>query len=748
VNENSGSQTVLNFATQISPSNAYPPVADEINQAVHFNVVGDTNTALFAVPPAIDSRGTLTYTLNPKVDSTAQITVDLQDNGGTANGGADTSLTQTFDIAVNFVNQPPSITQLGPKQVVTEDSGLKTVTGFAAASPGSGPTEAGQHVSYIVTAANPALFAPNGQPAINPSGTLTFTPGLHVFGTTTVTVVAKDDGGTANGGVDTSPPTSFRVEIDQVNHAPTLAQPIPAVNVNENGPDYTLSNLANVFDDVDLDLGLGDPMTLSLGSNSNSGLLSASLSGSNPATASLTLHLLKNQFGTATVNLIATDQAGSVTDPITVTVNQVNQPPSFVAGGDVTVLLNTGPVALQNWATQISNNPNPPGATLTFVVTKDTNPGLFSVLPAIDAGTGTLTFTPAANESGTAQITVVLQNSGGIANGGQDTSSAKTFQIDVLGLPSAADHSYLLSTSTTNSVATDEGLLVGASDPNALPLTAVVVTPPSAGTLKLNADGSFTYSEAAGFPGTDSFTYRVTDGQTSSSVKTVNLTSDQAAILTKLYQQVLGRAPDAGGLAYWTRQIEFGQPYGAAAQGFFESDEHLDPIVETYYQEFLLRPADPQGLAYWTGQWQADGGPEQVVAGMITSPEFFASAAAAHPDLSANAAWVTSLYQRLLNRPPDDAGLAYWTGKLESGALTPTDVVNSFEYSQENFGNLTTEFFNLYLGRNPTDSELATYVQQFEQGATESDIQTEIINLPEYQTTPAAPPAGTAKRLS
>ncbi|HEV3340074.1 MAG TPA: Ig-like domain-containing protein [Pirellulales bacterium] len=747
-NENSGAHTVLNFATNVSPSSGYPPATDELNQTVHFNVVADTNPALFAVPPAIDSRGTLTYTLNPQVDGTAQITVDLQDNGGTAHGGADTSATQTFNVVVNFVNQAPSITHLGSKQVANEDAGLTTVPGFAAASSGPGPTGTAQHISYIVTAGNPALFATNGQPAIDATGTLTFTPALHVFGTTTLTVVAQNDGGTANGGVDTSTPASFRIEVDRTNHSPTVAQPIPAVNVNESAPDYRLSSLSKVFDDVDLDQGFGDPMSLSLGSNSNSGLLVGSLSSADPATAVLSLHFLSNQVGTATLDLIATDQAGSITDPVTVTVSQVNQPPSFVAGGNATVAINGPPVTVPKWATQIGNNPNPAGATLTFQVTVETNPGLFSVSPSIDAGTGTLSFTPAANQYGTAQIQVVLKNSGGTANGGQDTSAPAIFQIDVVGAPTAASHSYLLSTSTTNSVAAGAGVLAGDTDPNGLPLTAVLVTPPANGSLRLNADGSFTYTEGAGFAGTDSFTYRVTNGLAASGPATVNLASDQAAILTKLYQQVLGRGPDAGGLAYWTAQIQDGKPYGAVAQGFFESDEHLDPIVENFYQEFLLRSADPQGLAHWTGVWQSHGGPESVIAGMITSPEFFASAAAARPDLTANAAWVTALYQRLLNRAPEDSGLAYWTGKLASGAMTPVEVVDAIESSQENFQNLTTGFFNEYLGRNPTATELAAYVQQFEQGATESDIQTEIIDLPEYRNIPQAPPAGTAARLS
>ncbi|HWB09339.1 MAG TPA: DUF4214 domain-containing protein, partial [Pirellulales bacterium] len=93
-------------------------------------------------------------------------------------------------------------------------------------------------------------------------------------------------------------------------------------------------------------------------------------------------------------------------------------------------------------------------------------------------------------------------------------------------------------------------------------------------------------------------------------------------------------------------------------------------------------------------------------------------------------------------------GLQYWTGQLDSGTLTPTQVVNGFEYSPENFQNLVTGFFNLYLGRNPTASELASYVAQFEQGATDAAIQIEIIDLPEYRNSPPPPASGSVRQLS
>ena len=69
------------------------------------------------------------------------------------------------------------------------------------------------------------------------------------------------------------------------------------------------------------------------------------------------------------------------------------------------------------------------------------------------------------------------------------------------------------------------------SNPAGHILTAAVVTGPAHGTLTLNANGSFTYKPAAGYSGTDSFTYMASDGLFTSAPATVTLTvTDQAPV--------------------------------------------------------------------------------------------------------------------------------------------------------------------------------------------------------------------------
>jgi CSLREA domain-containing protein len=209
VNEDAGAQTVNNWATSISPG-----PGDESIQTLTFQVTNNTNALLFSTPPAISSTGTLTYTPTANASGAATITINLKDDGSTANGGVDTSATQSFTITVNSVNDAPSFTK-GADQTVNNNAGTQTVSSWAT-NISSGPAnETGQGLGFQVTAnSNPGLFVT--APAINSSGTLSYSPLATAGGTAMITVVLKDTGGTANGGVDTSAPQSFNITINPI----------------------------------------------------------------------------------------------------------------------------------------------------------------------------------------------------------------------------------------------------------------------------------------------------------------------------------------------------------------------------------------------------------------------------------------------------------------------------------------------------------------------------------------------------
>jgi len=118
----------------------------------------------------------------------------------------------------------------------------------------------------------------------------------------------------------------------------------------------------------------------------------------------------------------------------------VNQAPSFTQGPDRNVSEDAGAQLFPEWATDISpGGPAEVSQSVEFIVAGNTNTDLFSVQPAVAAETGDLTFTPAPNASGTAEITLLLEDDGGVENGGQSFSLAHRFNISVTPVADAAN---------------------------------------------------------------------------------------------------------------------------------------------------------------------------------------------------------------------------------------------------------------------------------------------------------------------
>jgi len=201
--EDAGVQSVK-WASSISPG----PDSDE-GQTVRFSASTD-NPGLFAVQPAVAADGTLTYTPAADAFGVAGVTVTASDDGGTKGGGVDTSSAASFTITVQPVNDAPSFS-LGGSQLVLSALGTQKVSGFVSKIMCGPPNESSQRASLVVTTDKPGLF--QVPPAISSDGTLTYTPRLLGLGVATVNVYAVDDGGTANGGADTSPQQTFTITI-------------------------------------------------------------------------------------------------------------------------------------------------------------------------------------------------------------------------------------------------------------------------------------------------------------------------------------------------------------------------------------------------------------------------------------------------------------------------------------------------------------------------------------------------------
>lgn len=89
--------------------------------------------------------------------------------------------------------------------------------------------------------------------------------------------------------------------------------------------------------------------------------------------------------------------------------------------------------------------------------------------------------------------------------------------------------------------------------------------------------------------------------------------------------------------------------------------------VQKFYIGYYARPADPVGLTYWQTQDEA-----AALKGFSESAEFTSQ----FTGLSASQQ-VTKVYNNLLGRAPDTAGLLYWSGELTAGRETIGTLVLS-----------------------------------------------------------------------
>lgn len=167
-----------------------------------------SNTTLFPAGSITfgGSGSNRTISLNPAANQsgTATITVTVDD-------GAGGQSSDTFTVTVNAVNDAPTLNPISNPPAIPQNAGAQTIN-LSGISAGGGET---QNLTVTAVSSNPALI-PN--PAVtytspDSTGTLSYTPVPNQSGTATITVTVTDDGGIANGGVNTTTQT-FTVTVN------------------------------------------------------------------------------------------------------------------------------------------------------------------------------------------------------------------------------------------------------------------------------------------------------------------------------------------------------------------------------------------------------------------------------------------------------------------------------------------------------------------------------------------------------
>ena len=103
---------------------------------------------------------------------------------------------------------------------------------------------------------------------------------------------------------------------------------------------------------------------------------------------------------------------------------------------------------------------------------------------------------------------------------------------------------------------------------------------------------------------------------------------DNGQFVDLIYQNVLGRAPDAGGRAFWLNELDTGaRTRGMVMIGFSESAENrqltaseVDVIL--VYFDMLRRTPDPGGYAFWVGYLDAGNTTHEMIGAVVAGPEY------------------------------------------------------------------------------------------------------------------------------
>ncbi|MBN81241.1 MAG: hypothetical protein CMJ70_13990 [Planctomycetaceae bacterium] len=525
-----------NAATQVVDLTGINAGGGEI-QPLRIDASSD-NTALIDEPTVSytsdEETGTLSFAPLSDQSGTAQITVTVTDGGLDENidtSSDNGSFSQTFTITVNAT---PTIAPLDPL-TLDEDAGLQTVDllGITAGA------EENQPLRINASSDNTALIeAPTVTYAsAEETGTLSFASLSDQSGTAQITVTVTDGGPDED--LDTSEDNgsvseTFAVTVNAVNDPPAFNQ-LDDLAIDEDADEQTI-DLSGIVAGG----GENQPLRVTASSDNTDLIENPTVTyTSAEETGSLTFIPLANESGTAQITVTLTDGGldgdldtaadnASVSQALEITVNAINDPPTLDEIDDALIEENAGLQTVNLNGIAAGGNESQP---LRITASSD-NTNLIDhpeITYTSAESTGSLAFAPLTDQTGTAHITVTV-NDGGLDEDLDTTSDnasfSQTFTITVEStnrVPVASDDTYTGQENVTLAVDAP-GVLQNDSDEDDDELSAVLVEAPLHGTLTLFADGAFHFEPDDGFNRTDQFTYRAADAESESETVTVAIT--------------------------------------------------------------------------------------------------------------------------------------------------------------------------------------------------------------------------------
>ena len=216
---------------------------------------------------------------------------------------------------------------------------------------------------------------------------------------------------------------------------------------------------------------------------------------------------------------------------------------------------------------------------------------------------------------------------------------------------------------------------------------------------------------------------------------------DASAFVRSLYANILDRpSPTNAEVNGWVSQIQNGMSLQAVSAAFIGSNEHFGVIIQNDYSNFFGRPADQAGLNFWVQQMENGMSQDQVASELLSSEEFLMRHG------STNQEFIQGLYQTVLHRNADAAGLAYWNQQLSfetQNQNSHQDISMRFLTGDEAHQADVDAIFAQILHRSPDANGDSFWTNFLNNGGSESQVIAGMVNSSEYLTAEGVPPQTT-----
>ena len=178
--------------------------------------------------------------------------------------------------------------------------------------------------------------------------------------------------------------------------------------------------------------------------------------------------------------------------------------------------------------------------------------------------------------------------------------------------------------------------------------------------------------------------------------------ADAQKLVRQLYQDILGRGVDPGGLDTWSRTLVAGTSPAALATTLVRSTEYAQATVTRDYQAVLGRAPDPYGMRDWTTAITSGSvRSEDLRLWLYSSVEFY------QRNGNTDRTYVAALYQSVLGRPAGQAEIDQWAPV--AGRYGSASVLGGVWGSMESANVRVEAFYQRYLKRSVDPAGRATW---------------------------------------